>query len=320
MDVSYQRLKMLIQIPRRSANKKRIEMKIVFYDIKDNDGRGALAVFNMYADENNIEYRAIGLDRGMKTENGDYYLVALTDMVNSCELEDDEVLFLDLAPRTHPEFICVKSVLEEYHIKMTIIDHHKLPYTHPVCDLIEYVHSHKKSACKLTWEHYYSNTVPPVVVELINDRDVWLNRMQPATNYLYNTFDMMNQNDLNRLMFEESKDEIYSWLHVGKIRQESTIDKEIDKHCHNIDIKTIRGYIVAVPKLKIESKYVSEVGNSVCKMYDVDLFCSMYPVNNKWGYGLRSLNGEALKFIRDNNFKGGGHDNSCGFVHDDKLY
>jgi len=35
--------------------------------------------------------------------------------------------------------------------------------------------------------------------------------------------------------------------------------------------------------------------------------------DGSYGYGLRSLDGQALKFIRENGFKGGGHPNACGF-------
>lgn len=295
-------------------------MKIVFFDRMDNDGRGALAVFNRYANKSNIEYASYGLDRDMKTENGKHYINVLIELLDEKNYID-EVIFMDLAPRTMTECDVVHSLVDVQAISLKIIDHHNLPYyVSDVDEDITYIYKKDVSACMLAWNHYIPELPPLYVVELINDRDTWTNRLQPDTNYFYNTFNMMNQEELNRLIITESTMELNAWLEVGRIREESTIKPTIQGLVDSCELIEWNGYKIAVPTEDVSQEYVSAVGNKACKQYKCDFFCSVYPKGKEWGYGLRSLNGEALKFIRDNGFKGGGHPNACGFTHEKKLF
>ncbi len=295
-------------------------MKIIFFDRIDNDGRGALAVFNRYAKENNIEYTAYGLDRDMKCKNGKHYITTLMELLEEKNYID-EVIFMDLAPRTMTECDVVFGLCDVQAISMKIIDHHNLPYCiSDVDEDITYIYEKGVSACMLAWGHYFQDMKAPYIIGLINDRDVWENNLQPHTNYLYNTYDMMNQTELNSLVSTESKVDLNAWLAVGKIREELTIKPTIQGLVDSCEVIEWNGYKIAVPTEDVAQEYVSEVGNKACKQYDCDFFCSVYPKGKEWGYNLRSINGEALKFIRDNGFNGGGHPNACGFSHEKRLF
>jgi len=295
-------------------------MKLVFFDRMDNDGRGALAVFDRYAKDEKLLYAPIGLDRDMNNKDGKHYINVLLDYIGN-NPKVTEVIFMDLAPRTLLECQAVWNILEPLAISLKIIDHHNLPYfVSDISEGITYVYEKGVSACMLTWKHYFPNMKAPYVVELINDRDVWINKLQPDTNYFYNTFGMMNQTELNNLVVTVSEIDLNSWLAIGKIREESTIKPTIQGLVNSCEVVEWNGYKIAVPMKDISPEYVSEVGNKACKQYECDFFCTMFQKGNSWGYGLRSLNGEALKFIRDNNFKGGGHPNACGFTHDKRLF
>jgi len=294
-------------------------MKIVFYDIVDYDGRGALATFIRYAKENNIDYVSYGLNRDMKTKDDKHYVNILIELL-SVQNYINEVIFMDLAHRTVTECDTMFYLLETQAIRLKIIDHHDLPYSpNEVDENITYVYENGVSACMLAWKHYFPKVKPPYVVELINDRDVWLNELQPDTNYFYNTFNMMNQNELNDIIGGKYS-LLDAWLAVGKIREESTVLPTIQGLVDSCEVIEWNNNKIAVPRKYIAPEYVSEVGNKACKQYECDFFCSVYPKGNEWGYGLRSLDGQALKFIRDNGFKGGGHPNACGFSHPQKLF
>lgn len=294
-------------------------MKVVIYDRMDNDGRGSLAVFNRYANENSIEYVAYGLNRDMKTESEKHYMSMLISLLDERNYID-EVIFMDLAPRTLLEADVIFDILDQQAISMKVIDHHNLPYyMSDIDEDITYVYESGVSACMLVWRHYFAELKPPYVVELINDRDVWINALQPDTNYLYNTFDMMKQTELNDLIGGKYS-LLDAWLAVGKIREESTIQPTIQGLVDSCKVIEWNGHKIVTNTKDIAPEYVSEVGNRACRKYECDFFASVYPKGNEWGYGLRSLNGEALKFIRDNGFKGGGHPNACGFSHEEKLF
>ena len=295
-------------------------MIISFYDDKDNDGRGALAVFDRYAKDEKLLYAPIGLDRDMNNKDGKHYINVLLDYIGN-NPKVTEVIFMDLAPRTILECQAVWNILEPLAISLKIIDHHKLPYfVSDIDEDITYVYEKGVSACMLAWRHYFPNLKAPYVVELINDRDVWNNFLQPDTNYFYNTFDMMNQTELNNLVATENKKKLDAWLMVGYIREESTVIPTIQGLVDSCEVIEFNNNKIAVPRKDIAPEYVSEVGNKACKQYKCDFFASVYPKCNSWGYGLRSLDGQALKFIRDNGFKGGGHPNACGFTHEKKLF
>jgi len=295
-------------------------MKLVFFDRMDNDGRGALAVFDRYAKDEKLLYAPIGLDRDMKTKDGKHYINVLMELLEE-QNYIDEVIFMDLAPRTMTECNVVFDLCDVQAINLKIIDHHNLPYyISDIDEDITYVYEKGVSACMLAWRHYFPNLKAPYVVELINDRDVWNNFLQPDTNYFYNTFEMMNQKELNDLVATENKKKLDAWLMVGYIREESTVIPTIQGLVDSCEVIEFNNNKIAVPRKDIAHEYVSEVGNKVCRQYECDFFCSVYPKGNSWGYGLRSLDGQALKFIRDNGFKGGGHPNACGFTHEKKLF
>ena len=215
---------------------------IVFYDKMDNDGRGARAVFELAHENEDVLY--IGLDRDMMISEREIFKCSLfnpndfsTKKVHYMDyLEESgkrgisDIYMLDFAPRYDKGE--KKSIEAErlfkysnaLNIQVTIIDHHRLEYDISKY-LFDYIYTDGVSACMLTWKHFFKNENAPYVVELINDRDVWINNMQPQTNYLHNVSEMMNQQELLNVI----KDGIYpydsaalkAWFKVGKIREAS---------------------------------------------------------------------------------------------------
>ena len=293
---------------------------VVFYDKCDNDGRGALAVLLTSIGSKNV--KAFGLDRDLLTINKKTPLEILESEFSDDMGSRKNVWFLDLAPRAGKDLAQIAYTALQNESLVRIIDHHELNYVPTTFSNVSYVYKKGVSACKLTWE-FFNDEKAPYIVELINDRDVWVNEMQPVTNYLVNTYEMMNQEELNDIIDKDEKySKIQAWLSVGKIR-EATKKEKVDNIVNKcIDVTTLFNNKVAIPTVHLSKDVFSEVGKNACLKYDVDFFMSSYfdEADNTWKYGLRSLDGQALEFIRANGFSGGGHDNACGFSHDKDLF
>ena len=282
---------------------------LVFYDCKDNDGRGSLAIFSKFTD---IEFIAVGLDRGLKDINGDFYIDVFKDILNRDSIQN--VYFLDLAPRNEIEFKSIKKTQSN----IIIIDHHILPYN---VTEATYIFNNKYSASALTYFYFknidYNINHLPYIVKLINDRDTFT-RNYKESDYLHNTFNYMSQDELNDIILSNSNNwRVQTWLNLGLIKQVGkNRRKEIAKKEAKIG-ELLSNRIIYINH-EIDSDILSEVGNELCIENDVDFFivCKYDKDNKNYLYSLRSLNNQALKFIRDNNFKGGGHNNACGFIHD----
>jgi len=270
------------------------EQSIVFYDKMDNDGKGAKCIFSM----NCPTYKYVGLDRDLKDDDKHYI-----DILKQNKFKN--IVFLDLAPRTKDEML----IVDEYSDMITIIDHHKLGYI--PTSKVEYVYSNQKSACLLTWE-YFSKNEPKEAVRLINDRDMWLNKLQPNTNYFFNTWSMMNEYELQQCIYDDSFTK--KWCAVGEIRENTKL-AQIDKKFSEIEIGKMLGLRVAYTRDPIAKGIISELGNRAVRKLNVDLYAHIKDKDEEgyYSYNLRSLDGQALRMIRDNSLDGGGHDNACGF-------
>jgi len=320
---------------------------IVFYDKMDNDGKGARAVFELSHKDENVLY--IGLDRDMMIRDREifkrslglkrddlsidkmHYLDYLENSGYSELLDEniEAIYMLDLAPRYNKEML--KSIeadrLSRYsivnNINVKIIDHHKLRYN--IAEYgFEYIYKDGVSACMLTWEHFNPNKSAPYVVSLINDRDIWLNKMQPQTNYFHNVSEMMNERELMEVIeFDRNglKSDLMQWMAVGAVRERSN-KKEIKEELESMKFGTLLGVKIAYTENKINYDILSQLGNEACALFKdkIDVYAHVYQKKSgEWSYSLRSLNGQAKKIILDNNLKGDGHDNACGFRDDRYL-
>ena len=133
--------------------------KILIYHHGDQDGYLAAAIAHYFLTKESKE-NEIRLTVGNYGGNVDFEGLQWAD----------EVFILDYS--LHPK------IMEKFAEKIIWIDHHKTAIAE--IGIIELALDYKfpgkreigKSGCLLTWE-YFSNEKPPLVVELVNDRDIW---------------------------------------------------------------------------------------------------------------------------------------------------
>jgi len=173
---------------------------IVFYDAKDNDGKCSASIVKQHLEDKDVTPVMIGLDRDLKSDGKDWHEFLDGDI--------KEVWFTDLRPRKLEDFEPLENIG-----KVTIIDHHEF------IDLglyqnIEYIHTTKKvSATMLAWKHlYFDRVYVPRVIELVNDRDVWINAFQPTTNYFFNVWKLMEVDLFQDLVFNDEDESILNGL------------------------------------------------------------------------------------------------------------
>ena len=305
-----------------------LKSKIVFYDETDFDGNGSKALFEKL---NNTKQfvKYIGLNRKMNIyDRFDKSSKQKTEAVHYLEYIDsinpvfiDEVVFLDLAPRNIKEALKLRDILDDNQ-KVIIIDHHVMQYNPNNIKGFEYF-SHKEdgypySATMLTWKYFKKNEEHsdcPALVKYINDYDVWDNKFQPKTNYIKNIFEMIKNEEINDLILMDEKNETFkAWLKIGEIREESN-QKEISKTLKRLKIVEKDGLKIGVLTGNINQELGSEIGNRACVENDIDLYAYYYfnEHDEEYSYSLRSLNNEALKYLRSVSKVGGGHNNACGF-------
>jgi len=286
---------------------------IVYFDNMDNDGKCSASIIKQHLEDRGATPVMVGLDRDLKSDGKDWH--------EFLDGDTKEVWFTDLRPRQIEDFEPLENIEA-----VIIIDHHEF------IDLdkfqnIDYIHTTEKvSATMLTWDFLYGDKIievgdnqyadmhTPEVVELVNDRDVWLNKLQPTTNYFFNMWKLMDVELFQELVFRDKDESILNGLlSAGKVledikqRKIREAEKEVSRFRAN-------GWLVAVSNIENGGGIVSELGNKICREdKEIDFYANITKNGDIFKYNLRSLNGVALNFIKDNGLKGGGHPDACGF-------
>ena len=192
-----------------------------------------------------------------------------------------------------------------------ILDHHKTTER----DLINIPNRLKrvdmnKSGVGLTWEYLFGELPMPKLYQLIQDRDLWLFKMEESR-YLHCYLTSI-KNDF--ALWNPLLDNLDEAISKGKLihEQESKLIDSISDNC------TIVNHIVGANVLRVAYVYTylykSEVGEAVLAKYkDID-FCAMYEYFNGKDstiFSLRSLGDTDVSIICEK-FGGGGHKNAAG--------
>lgn len=148
-------------------------MNILIYHHSDSDGYLAASVASLfltqggYAQWDNPDSRKVDGHHLLKFRVGDYG-----------GNHDEEAM--DWADTIYVLDYCLPpKYMDKYFNKIRWIDHHQssidqmkvieTSHAKPIAGLREI----GKSGCLLTWEWFYPGVKPPLVVQLVNDRDIW---------------------------------------------------------------------------------------------------------------------------------------------------
>jgi len=204
--------------------------------------------------------------------------------------------------------------------KIIILDHHIsaekdiLAYqqdnTLPENIDVTFVQAH--SGCMITWQYFHKTASPPVVLQHIEDNDLWLHKLsdtKAVCKALY-CYLPLNFSKFERLTLAKLKQE-------GRILQkqhEQNISRLLTAR-HAVVLNNIKGLAVNAPAMS-----ASDLGHELADLSGT--FGLTYIYNGKrqrYECGLRSI-GEFDVSILAAKFGGGGHKNASGFSVDQTTF
>jgi|688.fasta_scaffold231332_2 oligoribonuclease NrnB/cAMP/cGMP phosphodiesterase (DHH superfamily) len=199
--------------------------------------------------------------------------------------------------------------------KFLIIDHHKSAED----DLIELDDKYKifnmnYSGAVLTWMYFFPDTKVPLMLEYIQDRDIWTKKLPNTDDFsswfytLPQKFEEYDKYLDDNLLFEMIKVKGSSFSSLNEYYTSQAVDYAIPKFCK------IKGkyYLVAYVNSTICK---SDVGNKIFEKYPLIDFSAVYSISdatNSTSFSLRSTPKHADVSTIAFSFGGGGHKCASG--------
>ena len=191
-------------------------------------------------------------------------------------------------------------------------------------NLFNITYDENKSGATLTYQYLFPNKKLPKILKHVEDRDLWLNKLQPNTEYIHIILSSkylnkpymvnidklleLNTKQLNQIVEQGKNSSEYKNNLVANIVEEWNKKRTF----FTIIEKTYERKERVIPAIN-SNIFQSEIGNMLLfEEYDL---CCIYSVNvfkRKATLSFRSKDGSAKKFAEW--FGGGGHDNAAGAV------
>lgn len=191
------------------------------------------------------------------------------------------------------------------------------------------IHDTRRSACQITWDHFFPGVDPPDSVSFVQDRDLWNWRKWQKfpdgkyfTNYFY-TMVPIKKYCYRDYIFSENKNQLIEQaIQIGKTL-EQFIQKQVEdvtKFARKIDIRF--NHTKKTMSIVNSSLFISEIGHHILMNFPkVDCVMIWYKQQSKTKVSLRSREKEDGSVSIDVNrlaleFGGGGHKSASGFICD----
>ncbi len=217
---------------------------------------------------------------------------------------DKDVYFLDFsAPKD--KMLQIARVAKS----VTVLDHHKTAEA----DLTELLRDNvirgefnmRRSGCILAWQHFNYDIPPPMVLQYIEDRDLWKFELEStrsicAALFSYpQTFEFWHDNIIGC--------ETSLLIEGGAILRQH--NRQIDLLKNNANLEYLGSW--CVPIVNANYMFASDLGNILSEGHP---FAAVwYEANGRRYYSLRSQKGSTDVSIVAKQFGGGGHENAAGF-------
>lgn len=262
------------------------DITIVFYHANCHDGMSAAAIFDHY-------YPGIELIpmKHFETPNQEY--------------SDQKILFLDFS---FPEEIMLPIIQKN---SVYVVDHHETAnYLKEFLPEDQYIIQNGKCGALLLWEFINAKVPPPIILQYVNDRDLWLNQL-PDYQYVFEGIVYLKPNVeiMEDLIF--NTDDLTDIIKTGKIVHEAK-SSYINFIQHKVFVKK---FIFEKKKYKVGyincPLFASDVGNFIVENFDVDFAAVFHYNGRKTIFSLRGKDKIDLSKVAEK-FNGGGHYNASG--------
>lgn len=224
---------------------------------------------------------------------------------------DDEVYILDFS---YPRNVLIE--LKGKVKNLLVLDHHKTAQAD--CEGLDFCKfDMSKSGAMLTWEYFNPGQPVPLVVRLVQDRDLWTKKL-PDCDAAYEGLRMLG-----------TFDDVVTWVgwkqclidlsflraQIGKGRAIVEYNQlQVKLLAKNLKMGKIGGHLVPVVNA---TNCISELGNYLCEKYPEFPFVAIYrDSREKRIWSLRSVGDFDVSVVAKMTSGGGGHRNASGFVTD----
>ncbi|MGM5480307.1 MAG: DHHA1 domain-containing protein [Nanobdellota archaeon] len=214
--------------------------------------------------------------------------------------------------------------LQKNNKKLIWIDHHKSTID-SITIPIEGLQDSSRSACVLTWKYMFGDDPLPLVLEHINDEDLWLWKKDYSNEFmLYLKTKLSTDNQpaqLKHIIETYAQKDYENAYTIGSylLEYRNTLLKKTVKRGV---IRNLFGYKTMV---FFATNLISHLGNKVLEQYpDVDVVAMITIVTTSKGnicykYSLRSRKDTVDVSVIAQQYGGGGHSSAAGFTSDSLL-
>lgn len=276
---------------------------LVMYHAKCLDGFTSAFIAHEALGDEGVEYRAMLYNHDPVPDVTGYDVVYILDFSFS-----------------HQEIL---TMCAQVHEKVILLDHHKtakeelspLVRDRSLADSLVIVFDMTKSGAMLTWEHFNPGVPPPVLVQYVQDYDLWTKKL-PRTEEIHVVLDAM---DLTFLEWSKVHDALAEYQGVRDVADRGAAliryrDQNIKQILKNVYMTSIAGHVVPCVASPL---WQSEIGNIICRGHP---FGVVFFVDNlgQFKYSLRSdnTNPEAVDVSAiAAECGGGGHRNAAGYAY-----
>lgn len=224
--------------------------------------------------------------------------------------KEDVVFILDFSFK-RPVMIELASKVKE----ILVIDHHKTAKAELVNlpENVKCIFNMDKSGAMLTWEFFHHGTEAPLLVQYVQDRDLWkwfLPHSKEISNYVNIVKHDFKQWDILNGTFVEG---LHDYRNMGQAIG-MKIDQQVDNAVeHAVEMSFGNGYRCLCVNSTVN---FSEIAGKLAKMHPSGYGLAwFYRSDNKYQYSLRSRTDVDVSEIAKS-FGGGGHKNAAGFESD----
>ena len=214
---------------------------------------------------------------------------------------------LDSSRVTIVDFAYSRDVLVELKERtesLLVLDHHKTA-AQDLAGLDFVTIDLEKSGAMLAWEYWFPGESPPLLVQYIQDRDLW-------------RFHLENSSEISAALRSYPKDfQIWNSLSVADLAKDGiaiqrAINVQVAGHVEIATLQTVGGYLVPVVNATC---YQSEIGEQLNLRYPDAPFAACYleRADGKRQWSLRSKGDFDVSEVAQR-FGGGGHRNAAGYI------
>ena len=209
------------------------------------------------------------------------------------------------------DFSYPREVLLKMHMRarnLLVIDHHKTAQA----DLIELPFAKfdmSKSGCILAWGHFHPDSTIPFGLELIQDRDLWLFKMQSTKAYCEALRNLVDRSFI-AWDFHLASSNCFELTERGEDLL-AVFNADIDTLVKRAHAARLSG--IGFTACNASPKYASELGNLLAKITGKP--AAIYSFNGatgSWDFSLRSEGDFDVSEIAKR-YGSGGHKNAAGF-------